>query len=266
MSLTYSSYLKLDELLSLQEPISEGKAHDEMLFIIVHQTYELWFKEVLHELDFLQTLMEKCELPKAQLSLKRSIAILKVFIAHMDVLETMLPLHFLSFRDHLGTASGFQSAQFRELEFIMGFKRREVIRALPEGAAARDRVERRYRSPTLWDAFLRCLARSGYDIPQAALDRDVTQPVAPSSEVQKVLLRLYSGEDALAYFCELLLDFDEGFQEWRYRHVKMVERMIGGRSGTGGSAGAEYLRGTLFKPSFPDLWAIRTEFKHDDRT
>jgi tryptophan 2,3-dioxygenase len=263
MSLTYSSYLKLDKLLSLQEPLAQGRAHDEMLFIVIHQAYELWFKEILHELDFLRALIDKGELPEGPFLLKRAIAIFRVFIAHLDVLETMLPSQFLSFRDHLGTASGFQSPQFRELEFIMGFKRPEVMRAFPERSAARDRVEQRYQSPTLWDAFLRCLKQKGYDIPRAVLERDVTQPAVPSPQVQRVLLDLYFQDHWLAFFCELLLDLDEGFQEWRYRHVKMVERMIGGKYGTGGSSGAEYLKGTLFKPSFPDLWAIRTEFRHD---
>jgi tryptophan 2,3-dioxygenase len=183
----------------------------------------------------------------------------------MDVLETMLPLQFLAFREHLGTASGFQSAQFRELECIMGCKRPDMMAALPEEGDLRERVEHRYRSPTLWDSVLRCLAARGYAIPSAELNRDVTQPAVPSPAVQRVLADVYRDDSGLAYFCELLLDLDEGFQEWRYRHVKMVERMIGGRHGTGGSAGVEYLKRTLFKPAFPDLWAVRTELNHADR-
>jgi len=260
MALTYSSYLKLDELLSLQEPRSEGEAHDEMLFIIIHQTYELWFKEILHELDQLRTLLEIPDLPEAQLTVRRLCAILRVLIAQVDVLETMLPLGFLSFRGHLGTASGFQSVQFRELEFALGHKRREVLDHIPANSEARQRLEKRYKDPSIWDAFLVGLWRSGYPVPDEVLNRDFTQPVAPSAEVQRMLIGIYSGSPALVCLCELILDFDEGFQEWRYRHVKMVERMIGEKYGTGGSAGVAYLKTTLFKPFFPDLWAIRTEF------
>ena len=154
MALTYSSYLKIDDLLALQQPLSADKAHDEMLFIIIHQAYELWFKQILHELDRLQTLLRACDFPRAQLSLKRILAVLKVMIAQFDVLETLLPLDFLAFRDRLETASGFQSVQFRELEFVLGHKRRKVFDYLHEGSQARQRLEKRYEQPALWDAFL----------------------------------------------------------------------------------------------------------------
>jgi tryptophan 2,3-dioxygenase len=261
MALTYSSYLKIDDLLALQQPLSEEKIHDEMLFIIIHQAYELWFKQILHELDRLQTLLRNCDLPRAQFSLKRILAILKVVIAQFDVLETMLPLDFLAFRGRLETASGFQSVQFRELEFTLGYKRRKVFEHLPDASPARQRLEKRYEQPTLWDAFLAGLSQSGFAVPEEALDRDLTQPVAPSPQVQKLLIDMYVRSPQLVYLCELLLDLDQGIQDWRYRHVKMVERMIGEKYGTGGSEGAGYLKSTLFKPFFPDLWAIRTELQ-----
>lgn len=262
MALTYSSYLKLNDLLSLQNPLSEDKVHDEMLFIIIHQAYELWFKEILHELDHLQGLLEASDLSRAQFSLKRIRAVLKVLVAQFDVLETMLPLDFLAFRSRLGIASGFQSVQFRELEFALGHKRRKIFELLPNDSETRQRLEKRYENPTIWDAFLTGLSRSDYSIPDEVLNRDPTQPIAPSPQLQELLLEIYSNSPALVYLCELLLDLDEGFQEWRYRHVKMVERMIGEKYGTGGSEGVGYLRTTLFKPFFPDLWAIRTELQN----
>jgi tryptophan 2,3-dioxygenase len=251
----------LDALLSLQEPLSRNRAHDETLFIIIHQTYELWFKEILHELDSLRTSLETDDLPRAQLTLKRIIAIVKVMTAQLDVLETMLPHDFLAFRDFLGTASGFQSVQFREMEFVCGLKRREILRLFPKDSEAGRRLEERYFNSTIWDAFLHFLAHKRHPVPEDALHRDPSEPIAPSLEVQKVLLDVYSGDPTIVFLCEMLLDFDEGFQQWRFRHVKMVQRMIGSKYGTGGSSGVEYLAGTLLKPFFPDLWAVRTEFQ-----
>jgi tryptophan 2,3-dioxygenase len=254
---SYADYLKLEGLLALQEP---GPDHDEMLFIVIHQTYELWFKQILHELDYLERLLAADDLPRASHAMKRVLTILKVLVAQVDILETMTPLEFLGFRARLESGSGFQSAQFRELEFTLGNKRRSALEHYPPGTEARARLERRYAAPTLWDWFARFLAKRGHAVPDEALSRDVTRPIEPSEGMQKALVAIYKGEPALAEFCERLVDLDEGVQEWRYRHVKMVERTIGGRPGTGGSAGAEYLRTTLMRPVFPDLWAIRTEF------
>jgi tryptophan 2,3-dioxygenase len=254
---TYADYLKLDRLLALQEP---GGDHDEMLFIVIHQVYELWFKEILHELDYLRKLLADDDLPRAGHAMKRVLTVLKVLVAQVDVLETMTPLEFLGFRSRLEAGSGFQSAQFRELEFALGNKRVSALEQFPPGAAVRSRLERRYADPSLWDWFAGFLARRGYAVPADVLDRDVTQPVAPSAGMQRTLIGIYRTDPALAEFCERLVDLDEGVQEWRYRHVKMVERTIGTKPGTGGSAGAEYLRTTLLRPVFPDLWAIRTEF------
>jgi len=260
MSLSYSSYLKLDQLLDLQHPQSEGPEHDEMLFIVVHQVYELWFKEVLHELDHLCHLLASDEGSRAQHTLKRILTILKLLVAQLDVLETMTPLEFLSFRARLESASGFQSSQFRELEFVLGHKRLPMVDHFPEGTEARRRLQARYSQPSLWDAFLHYLSERGFAIPKELLERDVTQPIEPSPTVQACLLAAYRESPDLAALTERLVDLDEGFQEWRYRHVKMVERTIGNKQGTGGSSGAQYLRSTLFKPLYPDLWIIRTEF------
>jgi tryptophan 2,3-dioxygenase len=259
MSVTYSSYLKLDQLLSLQQPLSDGPEHDETLFIIIHQVYELWFKEMLHELDYLKALLVRQDAPRALATLKRVLTILKVAVAQIDVLETMTPLEFLSFRDRLESGSGFQSFQFRELEFVLGQKNAAALSRYPAGSAPRERLERRLHEPTVWDAFLRFLAAGGWPIPRELLARDVAAPVVPAPELRPVLIDVYQRDPMASTLCERLVDLDEGLQEWRYRHVKMVQRTIGTRRGTGGSEGAEYLMTTLNQPVFPDLWAIRTE-------
>jgi tryptophan 2,3-dioxygenase len=254
---SYAEYLRLDGLLALQTP---GADHDEMLFIVVHQTYELWFKEILHELDHLQVLLATDDLPHAGHAMKRVLTILKVLVAQVDILETMTPLEFLTFRARLESGSGFQSAQFRELEFVLGHKRLAALENYAPGSAERLCLEERYRSPSLWDWFAGYVARRGFAVPADVLKRDVTAPPAPSPQMQRTLIGIYRSDPDLAAFCERLLDLDEGIQEWRYRHVQMVKRTIGTKQGTGGSAGAQYLITTLFHPVFPDLWAIRTEF------
>ncbi len=257
-AVTYGAYLALDELLSLQRPRSEGPEHDEVLFIVIHQVYELWFKELLHEIDHAKELLGEDDPYRAQHTLKRILTILKVLVGQLDVLETMTPLEFLAFRDRLEQASGFQSDQFRALEFELGEKDRSAIERFPPGSRAREGLERRWDEPTVWDAFLAYLDREGYDVPAAQLDRDVTAPIEPSEDVQDVLLEVYRNDPKNAALCERLVDLDEGMQEWRYRHVKMVQRTIGGRPGTGGSAGVDYLKTTISEPAFPDLWEIRT--------
>jgi tryptophan 2,3-dioxygenase len=257
-AVTYSSYLRVDELLTLQKPRSEGPEHDEMLFIVIHQVYELWFKEILHEIDRVKRLLEADEAHRAQHTLKRILTILKVLVAQLDILETMTPLEFLSFRERLEAASGFQSDQFRQLEFTLGRKSVQAIHRFAADSRARRALEQRYAEPTLWDAFLRYLSREGYAVPDAALTRDVTAAVQPSEDVQRLLIDIYRNDPKNSEICERLVDLDEGVQEWRYRHVKMVERTIGVKMGTGGSAGAAYLQTTVGTPLFPDLWAIRS--------
>ena len=256
-SVTYSNYLHLDELLSLQQPRADGPEHDELLFIVIHQVYELWFKELLHELDRVAALLRGDEPHRVQHTLKRILTILKVLVAQLDILETMTPLEFLSFRSRLEAASGFQSDQFRQIEFVLGAKSESAIARFAASSRARAALERRYRESTLWDAFLQYLAREGYPVARAHLHRDVTAPIEPSPDVQAILTTVYRGDAKTAELCERLVDLDEGFQEWRYRHVKMVERTIGTKPGTGGSSGAQYLRSTLGRNLFPDLWEIR---------
>lgn len=260
-AVTYATYLKLDELLNLQVPrsrASEEDEHDELLFIVIHQVYELWFKQLLHEMDYLKRCLRDCDDALASSTLNRILTILKTVVAQIDVLETLTPLQFNSFRQYLDSASGFQSAQFRELEFVLGMKRHVMLVHFAEGSAERERLQKRYDEPTIWDAFLQYLTNKGYAVPQAELERDLTQAIEPSHEVQQILIQVYREDHVIRWISELLLDMDEGLQEWRYRHVKMVERTIGTKQGTGGSAGAKYLQTTLH-PTFPDLWAIRSE-------
>src|SRR5687768_2745956 len=179
-SVTYGSYLAVDELLALQRPRSEGPEHDELLFIVVHQVYELWFKQLLHELDYAARLLGEGEPHRAQHTLKRILTILKVMVAQLDILETMTPLEFLSFRARLEAASGFQSHQFRQLEFLIAMKSRAAIERFPDGSRARTALEHRWAEPTLWDAFLEYLAREGYAMPESARGRDVTAAVVAS--------------------------------------------------------------------------------------
>ena len=255
-SLTYTSYLALEEILGAQRPTSDE--HDEVLFIVVHQVYELWFKQLIHELRYLQEMLEAGSDARAFATFKRLLTILKLVVAQLDVIETMTPVQFLSFRERLESSSGFQSGQFRELEAILGRRDRGVLTAYHEGSVDHERVEAAMARPSVYDSFLRYLAGKGYDVPADALERDVTQPVVESKGVQAALLQAYRDDEGPAQIAERLVDFDEGFMEWRYHHVKMVERTIGSRPGTGGY-GAEYLRSTLHKPFFPDLWAVRSE-------
>ena len=257
-ALTYSSYLHLDELLACQVPLSEGPEHDELLFIVVHQVYELWFKALLHEFRQLQESLEADDGVAAGAAAKRILTILKTVVAQIDVLETMTPLGFGSFRGRLESASGFQSAQFRQLEAVLGRRSTSMLEPYSEGSPERAAIAAAMSRRSVFDSLLRYLAAAGHRLPAAALERDVTQPLAPDPAVQEALIAVYRDDPDAAGVCERLVDIDEGIQEWRYRHVKMVERTIGGRIGTGGSAGAEYLRSTLFRPTFPDLWEIRS--------
>ena len=257
-AVTYGIYLKVDELLALQQPRSDGPEHDELLFIVIHQVYELWFKELLHELDHVMRLLTADDTPRVQHTLKRILTILKVLVAQLDILETMTPREFLTFRELLQAASGFQSDQFRQIEFVLGRKTEAAVARFAVGGRAHAALERRYAEPTIWDAFLHYLAREGYSVPVDQLTRDVARPIEPSEEIQQVLIDVYRHDAKNVELCERLVDLDEGVQEWRYRHVKMVERTIGTKPGTGGSAGAGYLRTTLGQNLFPDLWAIRT--------
>jgi len=260
--LTYGSYLKVPELLSLQQcrsvdPVTGRAEHDETLFIIIHQVYELWFKQLLHELDFIVQRLDDQQVHDARHHLKRVLKIMKTLVGQLDVLETMTPVEFASFRSFLATASGFESAQFRELEFLLGIKDPAHLDRFD--GADHARLQARHDAPTLWDAFAHALHREGLPVPESVLQRDVRLAVTADPEFQAVLVEGY-GDQGIAGLCETLTDLDEGLQEWRYRHVMMVRRTIGTKPGTGGSDGAAYLMTTLLRPAFPDLWAIRTEF------
>jgi tryptophan 2,3-dioxygenase len=248
-NLTYGAYLRLDELLACQSPLTEE--HDELLFVIIHQVYELWFKQILHEAARLQATLEAGDGAAALGTARRIAKILKTIVGQMDVLETMTPRQFASFRPELGSSSGFQSAQFRCLEAVLG--RRDFHRAVIDQALA-EIIARR----PVFASLLRFLAADGWNVPAAARDRDPSQAATPDAAVQALLAQVYDQSGEAAEVCEALVDIDEGVQEWRYRHVKMVERIIGGKTGTGGSAGSSYLRATLFRPAFPDLWEIRS--------
>jgi tryptophan 2,3-dioxygenase len=256
--LTYTSYLKVDELLELQSLRTEPAEHDEMLFIIIHQTYELWFKQVMHETHFLIERLDADDLARSYHVLKRILKIMKTLVGQVDILETMTPLEFTSFRHRLDASSGFQSYQFRAFEFLLGYKREEPLAQQPEGSSGRVMLEACLAKASVWQVFLQLLSRNGYDIPVEELNKAHNLPTEANEQVQEMLIRIYHENHALAELCELLVDLDEGLQEWRYRHVKMVQRTIGGKMGSGGSAGAAYLQSTLFRPVFPDLWDIRS--------
>ena len=252
-AVTYASYLKVPELLSLQLERStgpDGPEHDELLFIVVHQVYELWFKSLAHELQGVQVALEDGDTDRALHLLNRVLKILKTLVAQVDVLETMTPLQFLSFRDRLDSASGFESAGFRAIEAMLGARDRAAIAGQPEGSAARQAIEEAQGATSVWESYLGYLVERGHPVP---VDAGVPDP-----RVQDLLIAAYGDDPDAGLVAERLVDLDEGVQEWRYRHVKMVERTIGTKRGTGGSSGVEYLRGTLFRPAFPDLWEIRS--------
>jgi tryptophan 2,3-dioxygenase len=256
VDLTYTRYLHLQELLALQTPRSEPAEHDELLFIVSHQVYELWFKLLLHELEKVKRDFSAGDIFGAIATWKRLRTVLKTLVGQLDILETMTPISFTAFRDRLETSSGFQSAQFREIEFVLGYKRPELLRYQPE-AAARAVLERRLQERSVVDHFYDLLVREGVEVPVALRDRDPTQPIAPDATVQAGLLHLYRTRGDCTVLFEVMTDFDEGLQEWRYRHVKVVERTIGNKPGTGGSLGVAFLKRSLFTPVFADLWAIR---------
>ncbi len=257
MSLTYSAYLRIPELTSLQRPKSDPEEHDELLFIVIHQVYELWFKLLLHEFTKLKEELSAGDCFDGISTLKRVRMVLKTLVAQLDILETMSPMSFHSFRDRLEAASGFQSVQFRELEFMLGLKRQSMLEHHQGNDAALAALERRLRERSVVDHLYDYLATRGARVPGELRAKDVEAPTRGSVELQREILRLYRTQPDTQILLEMLTDVDEGLQEWRYRHVKMVERTIGDQPGTGGSPGVSFLRSTLFKPLFPDLWAIR---------
>lgn len=260
MALTYTSYLKTEELLELQELKSNPAQHDELLFIIIHQTYELWFKQILHEIDLLKTEMESGKPWAALKTMRRILVIMKTLVGQNDILETMTPLSFASFRKFLESASGFQSVQFRELELLLGLRHKRMFSLHQQDSLAFKQLKKRDEEFTIWESFIKMLQQLGVAVPTPARENESGLLFNPSSETQDVIYTILSENNEIGLLCESLVDFDEGLQEWRYRHVKMVERTIGNKMGTGGSDGVGYLKNTLFQPVFPDLWEVRTRF------
>ena len=244
---TYGTYLKIPELLDLQQLRSDPPVHDELLFIVVHQAYELWFKQVLFELGSVRDLMLAGETERSRHYLVRVHAIERVLIEHIEVLQTMSPQDFLEFRALLTPASGFQSAQFRELEFLSGLKDARFLDDLAASPDERARMQSRLDEPTLWDGF--CALLEGAGLPMPADDEEVR---AAS------LVTMARDRPELFVVSEGLIDHDEAVARWRYLHVLMVEREIGAKRGTGGSSGVGYLRSTLDKRFFPELWGLRS--------
>jgi tryptophan 2,3-dioxygenase len=257
-ALTYNSYLAVDDLLQLQKPLSDGPEHDEMLFIIIHQTYELWFKQLIHEFQQAQRALESGDTHYALSILGRIRTIMKVCVAQVDILETMTPLQFNAFRGYLSSSSGFQSAQFRKVEAILGRRDSRMAGHLPPDIQAE--ITEITSGNSIWDSFLDYLTKRGYSFPDDVVGRDKSVAYVSHPAVQDVLLTVHRKDPESAMVSERLVDIDEGIQEWRYRHVKMVERTIGHKMGTGGSSGVEYLASTLFNPVFKDLWEIRSRF------
>ena len=257
-ALSYTSYLAVDELLKLQKPLSDGPEHDEMLFIIIHQTYELWFKQLIHEFQQAQKALESGDTHYALSILGRIRTIMKVCVAQVDILETMTPLQFNAFRGYLASSSGFQSSQFRKVEAILGRRDSRMAGHLPPDMQAE--IKEITSRNSIWDSFLDYLTKRGYSLPADVVGRDKSIAYESNTAVQEVLLKVHQGDPESAMVSERLVDIDEGIQEWRYRHVKMVERTIGKKMGTGGSSGVEYLASTLFNPVFKDLWEIRSSF------
>lgn len=259
--LSYNKYLRVADLINLQGCLSEPAHHDELLFITIHQTYELWFKQVLHEIDAAMRQIGEDRAFAATRSLSRVVEIEKVLVNQIHILETMTPISFLAFRDELNPASGFQSMQFREIEFSSGLKSAGILREFQTDEFAHSRLQARFDGPTLGDAFYAYLRRRGFDAPadDAALEEKERQKLY-GKRTRAALEVLTHFEERVEEFqlAEALLEHDEYFALWRSHHIKMVERMVGSKRGTGGSEGIGYLRATLEKKFFPELWEART--------
>ena len=259
--LSYNKYLRVQDLIKLQDCLSSPAHHDELLFITVHQAYELWFKQILHELDAAVQLLEEDRVPAATRALKRVVEIEKLLVNQIHILESMTPISFLAFRDQLNPASGFQSMQFREIEFSSGLKDKGILREFAGDQFAHGRLEARFAQPSLAECFYRVLQRRGLQAPLSTSDAERSQQKKDyDARTRAVLEVLTHFEDRYQEFqlAEALLEHDEYFALWRSHHIKMVERMVGAKRGTGGSEGIGYLKTTLDKKFFPELWEART--------
>lgn len=259
-SMTYGGYLTLDQLLSAQHPISDH--HDEMLFVIIHQTKELWLKQILHELKLSVDMIRRDRLIEVHKSLSRVSRIQAVMTLSWDVLATMTPSDYTSFRSVLGSSSGFQSAQFREFEYRLGLKDGGHLKFQEEGSAPYSALLEALHQPSLWDEANAAAARAGLDIPGDILDRDWSRPYKPSPAVESAWVQVYREPQRLwplYQLAEKLVDVDDSMATWRHKHVVTVSRIIGMKQGTGGTKGVKYLQSTLGKRAFPELWSLRTQ-------
>jgi tryptophan 2,3-dioxygenase len=261
--LSYNKYLRVQDLINLQDCLSDPAHHDELLFITVHQAYELWFKQILHELDAAIQFMEEDRVPAATRALKRVVDIEKLLVNQIHILESMTPISFLAFRDQLNPASGFQSMQFREIEFSSGLKDKNILREFSTDEFAHERLQARMARPSLVESFYRVLQRRGLDAP---LDAEKQSYEKRTRAVLEVLTHFEERYEEFQ-LAEALLEHDEYFSLWRSHHIKMVERMVGAKRGTGGSEGIGYLKTTLDKKFFPELWEARThlDIAHGER-
>jgi tryptophan 2,3-dioxygenase len=259
-SMTYGGYLALDELLSAQKPLSEH--HDEMLFVVIHQTKELWLKQIIHELTLARELIRRDALVPVHKALSRVSRIQAVMTLTWDVLATMTPADYTSFRDVLGSSSGFQSAQFRQMEYMLGIKDGTHLRHQDEQSQWYGAMERSLREPSLWDEANAALARAGFDLPADVLERDWSEAYQPSEAVEAAWAEVYRDTARwwpLYQLAEKLVDIDDAMATWRHKHVVTVERIIGMKMGTGGTSGVAYLQSTVGKRAFPELWSLRTK-------
>jgi tryptophan 2,3-dioxygenase len=271
--LSYNKYLRVADLIGLQDCLSDPAHHDELLFITIHQAYELWFKQILHEIDATVGLMNEGRLFAAARVLRRVVEIEKLLITQIHILETMTPISFLGFRDQLNPASGFQSMQFREIEFSSGLKSQNILNEFRSDEFAFGRLQKRFEAPSLADAFYGALRSCGLEAPPAGDGSDAAADDPEGKKrygkrTQAVLEVLTHFEERYEEFqlAEALMEHDEYFSLWRSHHIKMVERMVGTKRGTGGSEGVGYLRTTLDKKFFPELWEARTylDSKHGE--
>jgi tryptophan 2,3-dioxygenase len=267
--LSYNKYLRVQDLINLQDCLSDPAHHDELLFITVHQAYELWFKQILHELDAAIQFMEEDRVPAATRAVERVVEIEKLLVNQIHILESMAPISFLAFRDQLNPASGFQSMQFREIEFSSGLKDKNIMREFSTDEFAHERLQARMAQPSLAECFYRVLQRRGLNAPFNAEAEAGQQKKAYEERTRAVLEVLTHFEERYEEFqlAEALLEHDEYFSLWRSHHIKMVERMVGAKRGTGGSEGIGYLKTTLDKKFFPELWEARThlDIAHGER-
>ncbi|MEO0441407.1 MAG: tryptophan 2,3-dioxygenase [Pseudomonadota bacterium] len=258
--MTYARYLALDDLLAAQHPQSD--LDDEMLFIIIHQTKELWLKQIIRELKLAAKRIDEDAIVPAYKALARVSRIQSVMTLSWDVLSTMTPSDYTSFRSVLGPSSGFQSDQFRTVEYMLGLKDKAFLKYQDDRPEARNAMQTALENPSMWDKAIGALSRAGFDIPTSVLERDFTLPHQFSTEVEGAFLKVYQAPEKyweLYQLAEKLVDLDDALATWRHKHVLTVERIIGGKMGTGGTAGVSYLQSTLSKRAFPELWSLRTE-------